>query len=194
MFENPEILNASISLAKFIATNSSQGIGDKIRASKAKSNSEETINNLDEIIINLIAEKNELISIAQVYDEQMVSQKISEEDIKYVTTNILPLFEKLIEYGDPEELERNRQNLENFKPILSKETFNILQLLGFNYKKAIGEPLTELVNGLITNQIPANSDKDKEYKILQAQKEIEYLKILQNEESYQRFLNAENGN
>src|SRR5690625_1443270 len=100
MFENPELIKASVSLTKFLAQNSTQAIGDKIRASKAKSNNEETINNLEEIINNLIAEKNELISIAQTYDEQLIAQKISEEDIKYITNNILPLFEKLIEYGD----------------------------------------------------------------------------------------------
>ena len=80
----------------------------------------------------------------------------------------------------------------SLRPLLSKETFNILQLLGFNYKKAIGEPLTELINGLITSQIPANSEKNIEYQILNTQREIEYFKILQEEESYQRLLEINN--
>jgi hypothetical protein len=143
---------------------------------------------LEEIINNLIAEKNELIFIAQTYDEQLVSQKISEEDIKYITTYILPLLEKLIENGDQENAEINIQNLEMFKPLLSKETFNILQLLGFNFKKAIGEPLTELINGLISSKIPDNSEKAKEYQILNAQRDVEYFKILQDKEAYQRLL------
>ncbi|MGP1906814.1 hypothetical protein ACTSEZ_01495 [Metabacillus sp. JX24] len=188
MFENPELLKASVSLGQFLAQNSTQAIRDKIRATKAKNSNDETINNLEEIINNLIAEKNELISIAQIYDEQMVSQKISEEDIKYITTNILPLLERLIENGNQENVERNIQNVEIFKPLLSKETFNILQLLGFNFKKAIGEPLTELINGLISSQIPDNSEKTKDYQILNAQRDIEYFKIFQDEEAYQRFL------
>lgn len=188
MIDNPELLKASVSLAKFVAQNSVQAIRDKIKASKAKNSNEETINNLEEIINNLIAEKNELISIAQTYDEQLVSQKISEEDIKYITTYILPLLEKLIENGDQENAEINIQNLEVFKPLLSKETFNILQLLGFNFKKAIGEPLTELINGLISSKIPDNSEKAKEYQILNAQRDVEYFKILQDKEAYQRLL------
>lgn len=188
MIENPELLKASISLGQHIAQNSTQAIWDKIRATKAKNSSEETINNLEEIINNLIAEKNELISIAQIYDEQLVSQKISEEDIHYITSNILPLLEKLIENGHQENMESNKQNIETFKPLLSKETFNILQLLGFNFKKAIGEPLTELINGLISSQIPDNSEKAKEYQLLNAQRDIEYFKILQDEEAYQRLL------
>lgn len=188
MIENPELLKASVALGKYLAQNSSQAIRDKIRAAKAKNSNEETINNLEEIINNLIAEKNELISIAQTYDEQLVSQKISEEDIKYITTNILPLLEKLIENGDQENVENNIQNIEMFKPLLSKETFNILQLLGFNFKKAIGEPLTELINGLISSKIPSNSEKAIEYQILNTERDIEYFKILQDKEAYQRFL------
>ncbi|WP_070120426.1 hypothetical protein [Bacillus marinisedimentorum] len=188
MMDNQELLKASVSLAKYLAQSSTQAIGDKIRTSKAKNNKEETINNLEEIINNLIAEKNELISIAQTYDEQLVSEKISEEDIKYITTNILPLLERLIKNSDQENPEENLQNLEAFKPLLSKETFNILQLLGFNFKKAIGEPLTELINGLISSQIPDNSDRAKQYQILNAQRDIEYFKMFQDEAAYQRFL------
>lgn len=187
MIENPELINASISLSKFIAQNSTLAIRDKIRATKAKNNTEETINNLEEIINNLIAEKNELVSIAQTYDGQLVSQKISEEDIKYITTNILPLLEKIIENSDQENVENNKKNIEIFKPLLAKETFNILQLLGFNFKKAIGEPLTELINGLISAQIPDNSDNAKKIQILNTQRDIEYFKVIQNEEAYQRF-------
>jgi hypothetical protein len=39
--------------------------------------------------------------------------------------------------------------MEIIKPLLSVETLTVLQLLGFNFKQAIGEPLTELVAGLI---------------------------------------------
>src|SRR5699024_545266 len=110
------------------------------RISKEASSDKEKINVLNEIIQELLAEKNELIQIAQVYDEQMVAQKISEEDIEYITDNIIPLLEKLIDNADSEEeVEKNKKNLETFKPMLSKETFNIFQLLGFNYKQAIGE-------------------------------------------------------
>ena len=46
------------------------------------------------------------------------------------------------------------------KPILSKETFNILQILGFNFKKAIGEPMTEWIASLIKSKI--NDEKSTE--------------------------------
>lgn len=38
------------------------------------------------------------------------------------------------------------------QPLLSVETVTVLQLLGFNFRKAIGEPLTEFVAKLILSK------------------------------------------
>ncbi|WP_404459485.1 hypothetical protein [Sutcliffiella horikoshii] len=194
MMDNPELIKVSTELAKFVAKSSTQAILDKIRLTKAKGNSEETINNLEEIINSLIAEKNQLIQIAQTYDEQLITQKISEEDIAYISTNIIPLIERLLEYSDDENKAKNQQSLEMFKPLLSKEIIHILQLLGFNFKKAIGEPLTALVNSLISSQAPDNSDKGKELQILSLQREVEFYKTIQDEDACQRLLSVKGSN
>src|SRR5699024_2349088 len=189
MFENPELIQASAQLAKYITQQSTVAIRDKIRISKEASSDKEKINVLNEIIQELLAEKNELIQIAQVYDEQMVAQKISEEDIEYITTNVIPLIEKLIDNAaDADEAEKNKKNLGTFKPLLSKETFNIFQLLGFNFKRAIGEPLTELVNSMIVSQKSISTDKELERQIIFHEKELQYFKIINDEEAYQRHL------
>lgn len=44
----------------------------------------------------------------------------------------------------------NKGQVEILKSLLSKETLRILQLVGFNYRAAIGEPLTELVRNKIS--------------------------------------------
>jgi hypothetical protein len=138
-------------------------LGSYIRISKEGKSDKEKINVLEEIIQELLAEKNQLIQIAQVYDEQLVAQKISEGDVDYITSNILPLIEHLIANTDDEEAAaENKKNLEIFKPLLSKETFNMLQLLGFNYKRAIGKPLTDLVNSMIVSQKPLPRETDLE--------------------------------
>jgi len=189
MFENPELIQASAQLAKYITQQSTVAIRDKIRISKEASSDKEKINVLNEIIQELLAEKNELIQIAQVYDEQMVAQKISEEDIEYITTNVIPLIEKLIDNAaDADEAEKNKKNLGTFKPLLSKETFNIFQLLGFNFKRAIGEPLTELVNSMIVSQKSISTDKELERQIIFHEKELQYFKMINDEEAYQRHL------
>lgn len=192
MLDNPELIQASARLAKFITQQSTVAIRDKIRVSKEASSDKEKINVLNEIIQELLAEKNELIQIAQVYDDQIVAQKISEEDIEYITTNIIPLLEKLMDNDEDEDEdedeEKNKKTLETFLPLLSKETFNILQLLGFNYKQAIGEPLTELVNSMIVSQKPISTDKELERQKLSYEHEIQYFQMINDEEAYQRHL------
>lgn len=186
--ENPELIKASIDLSKFLIQNTTQTIIDKKKLAKAKGNNEETIQSLEEIINTLIAEKNQLIEIAQTYDEHLVSQKISENDIEYITDSLIPLLESILEKDETDEGVKNRESLEMLKPLLAKETFNILQLLGFNFKKAIGEPLTLLINNLISAQTPKTAGQSEELKILIAQKELEYFRILQDEESFERLL------
>lgn len=73
------------------------------------------------------------------------------------------------------------------KSVLSKETFNIMQIIGFNFKEAIGEPLTELLASFIRTKV--YDDKNRDMQILAQQREIEYLKICQNEEVYNRLMN-----
>lgn len=189
MLDNPELMQASVQLGKYIGQQSTIGIRDRLRVSKESKSDKENINVLEEIIQELLAEKNQLIQIAQVYDEQVVAQKISEEDVEYIATNIFPLLEKLLDNSkDQEEAEKNRETLETFKPLLSKETFNIFQLLGFNYKRALGEPLTELVNGMIVSQKPIPQDLNLRLQTLQHEHEIQYFKMVNDEDSFQRHL------
>lgn len=184
MIDDPNIIKASTELATYLAKNTTQKVMDKIRVSKETKDDKKTINALEEIINDLIAEKNKLIQIAQTYDEQLVAQKISEEEVNYITDNILPLLENLLDKSqDPEE---NKKKLEMLKPLLSKETFNILQVLGFNFKRAIGEPLTDLINGLIASNTPPSQEKRWEVEALIVERDIEYYKMLQDDEAYQR--------
>ncbi|MFJ8419834.1 hypothetical protein ACIQ7P_13405 [Bacillus wiedmannii] len=185
MIDDPNIIKASTELATYLAKNTTQKVMDKIRVSKETKDDKKTINALEEIINDLIAEKNKLIQIAQTYDEQLVAQKISEEEVNYITDNILPLLENLLDKSqDPEE---NKKKLEMLKPLLSKETFNILQVLGFNFKRAIGEPLTDLINGLIASNTPPSQEKRWEVETLIVKRDIEYYKMLQDDEAYQRL-------
>jgi hypothetical protein len=189
MLDNPELIKASAQLAKYITQQSTVAIRDKLRISKEGKSDKEKINVLEEIIQELLAEKNQLIQIAQVYDEQLVAQKISEGDVDYITSNILPLIEHLIANTDDEEAAaENKKNLEIFKPLLSKETFNMLQLLGFNYKRAIGEPLTDLVNAMIVSQKPLPRETDLERQKLFYEHEAQYFSMINDEEAYQRHL------
>ncbi|MFH4338650.1 hypothetical protein WAJ35_25055, partial [Acinetobacter baumannii] len=61
--------------------------------------------------------------------------------------------------SDNENAQNISKSLDMIKPLLSKEMFNILQLLGFNFKQAIGEPLTVLIRGMISSKTPASLEQ-----------------------------------
>ncbi|ARF13612.1 hypothetical protein [Sporosarcina ureae] len=201
MFDNPDLIQASTQLAKYLTQKGAAAVREKMSISKEKDTDKERINVLEEIIQDLIDDKNDLIQIAQVYDEQLVAQKISEDDIEYITTNIIPLFEKLLpnteentDKGTEGDAEDKKNELEIFKPLLSKETFNILQLLGFNYKQAIGEPLTQLVNSMIDSQKTVSKDENLENQRISYEYETQLLKMVNDKEAfkrYQRVMNKE---
>lgn len=182
---NAELIRLSAELTKMIASSSISIIFDKISAIKSKKDNEEIINSLQEIINQLIAEKNTLIQIAQAFEQELVSQKISDEEITYITTEIVPLFKKLLENNENDE--KLNEQIDILTSLLSKETFSILQLLGFNFKKAIGEPLTILVRDLILSKKPVNSELNYQLALLKEQREIEFFKIIQDKEAYQRL-------
>lgn len=185
---NPDIVKLTTGFASHLGKRSVEAIFDKIRAVKKKGNQDEVISNLEEIISELISDKNQLIQITQAYEEQLITQKMSEKDIEYITKSIVPLLEDLLEKSEGTDAENIRKGIDIFKPILSKETFNILQILGFNFKEAIGQPLTKLVGALISSKIPTSAEKSFELQMLIEQRQIEYLKVLQDEEIYQRLV------
>ena len=96
MDNNEVIVKLASNLIEISARNTATYIADKIKTSKAKKNDKETINELEEIIQNLLNDKIEIQRIAQAYEQELTSQKITESDIEYITDNLLPIFSKFI--------------------------------------------------------------------------------------------------
>lgn len=183
-----DLMTISATLAQLVAQNRIPVIFDKMQATKANGDKDKIISNFESIINDLIQEKNQVIQIAQAYDEQLITQKISEDDITYITTTIIPLLEELIKKNNKENTKDISETLDIIKPILSKEMFKILQLLGFNFKQAIGEPLTMLIRGMISSKTPASPEQTIELQIQSEKRQTEYFKIIQDEEASQRLL------
>lgn len=183
-----DLMALSITLGELVAKNRIPAIFDKMNATKKSGDKDKIISNLETIINDLIHEKNQVIQIAQAYDEQLITQKISEDDITYITTTIIPLLEELIKKNNKENTKDISETLDMIKPLLSKEMFNILQLLGFNFKQAIGEPLTTLIRGMISSKTPASPEQTVELQLQIEKRQTEYFKIIQDEEASQRLL------
>src|SRR5690348_14228256 len=92
-----DIADLGARLSEATVRNTAGAIRDKIKALKTKREQKEIIQELEEIISDLIDDKNELKQIAEAYKENFVAQQISQEEIEYITDNIIPVLKDLIE-------------------------------------------------------------------------------------------------
>lgn len=179
----PEVVQAGVNLAESMARNSGTLIWNRIRVARGSGRHEEAINELEEIINELLADKQELVSIAKTYQSELVAQQLTAGDVQYIVGTLFPLVKELMEasYGkDTDKLEQ----LDTLKPFLSVETVNVLQLLGFNFRRAIGEPLTALCESLITSRV----NRSAELQIEQLKNQQALVSLALDEAAFQRFL------
>lgn len=182
-----EMMVLGVELAEIIGRKSVETIWDRIKTVKQTGNKEQIINRLEEIINELIADKNSLIQISQAYEEKLITQKITETEIDYITQSVIPLLEDFITQSGEDD-GKIQIAINVLKPLLSKETFNIMQILGFNFKKAVGEPLTELLASYIRANVKKPVVDGLTTQMMEMQKEIEYLKICQDEDAFKRLI------
>ena len=108
MDNNKIVAQLAANLAEATARNTASLITNKISAIKAKKNDKETIGELEEIISELLSDKAEIQRIAQSYEQELVSQRITEKDIKYITDNLLPILNKFIPNDKKDDFKNSR--------------------------------------------------------------------------------------
>lgn len=141
---DPELTALGLQLANTAVRNSATAVAERISAARTRKRDQETIAELEEIVNELVADKAELIRIAQAYEEEFVTQRLSPEHVECIIRTVVPVLERLMaESGDEATVQKM---MELLQPILSVETLTVLQLVGFNFKRAIGEPLTEVLH------------------------------------------------
>lgn len=142
------ITKMGINLTELAVKGTATAIHGKIQSVKYEKNIETVRNTYDEIINQLLAEREEAITIAQAYKEEFDKVVISDEDIEHLHNTVTKILE-ILKLMTPNN--ENIENLEQFKELISVDTLKTMQLLGFNYKLAIGEPLTNLCANAISN-------------------------------------------
>ena len=173
-------------IAESAVRNTAGAISDKISSIKAKRDDKQTIRELEDIVNNLLDDKNELVRIAHAYEQELISQKISDEDIAYITNTLVPLIEKLIDgIEDENERAKSQAYINTIKNLVSKEMITVLQLVGFNFKQAVGEPLTTLIKRVIESKIPINDIELRRLSVLNSNLSIE---ISRDKEAYERLM------
>lgn len=145
-----ELIQLGIELTKLVVSQTATSVSAKIQSVKNSKDLEAVRSTYDEQINILLAERAEAIRIAQVYKSELERVQISDEDIEHLhntVSNLLDLFK-------PQQAVTNSINLstvETIKNLITVDTLKTMQLLGFNYKAALGEPLTEKCAEAIRN-------------------------------------------
>lgn len=197
-----EVLQLGTQLTASMARNGSAMILDKVRTMRASGRQEETIAGLEEIINDLQEDKRQLVQIAQAYQSELVSQQLAPGDIRYIADTLLPLLEQFVgastEDVDPdvgeevddaadEKRQESLKQLELMKSLLSVETANVLQLLGFNFRRAIGEPLTSLCESLILAKVSPSDDLQQQLQLASIRNQTALIELAANPQAYERF-------
>ena len=182
---NPELAAMGARLAELGARGTVTGIRARIATGKAAKRDRETIELLEEIVDELISQRTEILGIAQAFENELIAERISDDDIAFVTTQLVPKVEGLLGFAgsdvDPEEVRKVLELL------VSKETVKILQVLGFNFREAIGRPLTDLFARLINTQSPIQPDEPEAVHRLQLESQITLAKLALDPAAYERF-------
>lgn len=167
--------------------NTATSVADRVALVTSKKRDKETIAELEQIINDLQADKNELVRIARAYEQELVAQRISASDVEYITGHVVPVITQLLESAAGDYDGNAQEILDLVEPILSVESVTVLQLLGFNFRRAIGEPLTALVSQLIMAKAQPSPEVTLELQRLSVARDLAYLEIAKDADAHARL-------
>jgi hypothetical protein len=188
---DPQLETLTVQLANTAARNTAASIIDRIIVAKRTKKANETIAELEEIVNDLLSDKNDLYLIAQAYEQELIAQRISASDIEYTSNRLVPLLRKFMESAATSESQDSSEAqriIDLIQPLLSVEMVTVLQLVGFNFRKAIGGPLTELISRLILSRAQMDPSQLLEIQRLGAARDSTFLEIARDPEAYDRLV------
>lgn len=140
------LVEMGVSLAELAVKGTASAINKKIRSIKDVKDAEKLRTTYDELINEVLQEREEAVRIAQAYKSELDRIEISDDDIEHLHTTISRILD-LIKMFSPE---TPIEGFDAIKDLVSVDTLKTLQLLGFNFKAAIGEPLTQICANTIS--------------------------------------------
>lgn len=132
-------------------------VNSKIKVIREEKSVEKVRATYDEIINELISGREEAVRIAQAYKSELDKIEISDENIQHLNNTVGRVLELLKVMAPDTPLE----TYEQIKEFISIDTLKAIQLLGFNYKAAIGEPLTQLCADAILSKVKDNKSRNQ---------------------------------
>lgn len=144
------IASLGISLATLSAKGTASAVSAKVKALKTERDADAMRAAYDELVNELLEERGNAIMIAQAYKAELDRVYISDEDIASLDATIGRVLDLIApdpgcdDTHEAVEAKAKRDGLQQLRQLISADTLRTMQLLGFNYKAAIGEPLTNL--------------------------------------------------
>lgn len=151
------LVKAGIELGTLTFKGTTTLVNSKIQSLKEERNADKLRNTYDEIVNELLSEREQAIRIAQAYKEEYEKVHIDDKDIEYLHNTLEQVISLLSSFTSVED--GKEDSMKQLVALLNKDTLKTMQLLGFNYKEAIGEPLTEVCSNAIRNKLGGLSSK-----------------------------------
>ena len=134
-----ELLGLGTTLTELAVKGTATMITNKIKAIKDEKNVEKIRNTYDEIINQLLNEREEAVRIAQAYKSELEKVVISDEDIEHLHNTVSRILEIIkefqIEKAEPmgneavNAVEKQVESYEQIKELISVDTLKTMQLL-----------------------------------------------------------------
>ena len=152
------IANAGVELGILAVKGTTAKINSKIQSMKTEREADKLRASYDDIVNELLSERADALRIAQIYKEEYEKVTIKDEDIEYLHNTLIRLISLFSSFGNV--TEEQSASFRQIAELLNKDTLKTMQLLGFNYREAIGEPLTEVCANTIKSRL-GNFSKSK---------------------------------
>nr|WP_288323080.1 hypothetical protein [uncultured Enterococcus sp.] len=156
---DPNLIQLAATLTELTAKNTVSFVGTKMKEAKTKKTIDEQSLAYSEIINGLLEDKLELERVANQYKEMYEKVTISDDDITYLQNTLEQAVVLLMKFTP--NLEESKQSIDMLIKLLNKDTLKTMQLLGFNYKEAIGVPLTEACANAISNKFNNSKNNNR---------------------------------
>ena len=156
-FISEALIKAGIELSSLAIKGTATMVNSKVQSMRKVKDSEELRNRYDEIVNELLVERDQAIRIAQSFKEEYEKVNIDDDDIAYLNTTVKQAISIMSSFASF--TQDQKESFDLLVEILNKDTLKTMQLLGFNYKQAIGDPLTEVCANAIKTRLMVSNNK-----------------------------------
>ncbi|MDT2767148.1 hypothetical protein P7H38_10765 [Lactococcus raffinolactis] len=149
------IVALNTAFAKSITEITVEKVTNKITQIKSNHDLKKQVTDYEQLVNDLLDNKNKLELTARNYKERLEQVTISDSDIESLHNTVSTVI-KLVRPLSQSENENDEKSIDIVLDLLNSDTLKTLQLLGYNYKKAIGEPLTQITANFLKNKLDIN--------------------------------------